>query len=232
MGQQLSAGAGVRAARASWRARRPRHGAPSTEQGRPALTSGPRCAPASPAVDGPDAPGRGDDFPTSRWAQQEAMLAAGLLQGRPPPGPQMGDTGVSGSLGLLNLWFSGSDACGLFVRMLHTPSSRTKGKLRVAAVLQGHATRTRCPPSDLPASELSASGLLPLPAGPGPQGGAVPGHPLGGGCVRPGGFPPSRVPRRPPGAPLHVREAPMVPLPSCLCGKHTSRGRLKTGLGG
>ena len=129
------------------------------------------------------------------------MLAAGLLQGRPPPGPQMGDTGVSGSLGLLNLSFSGSGACGLFVRMLHTPSSRTKGKLRVTAVLQGHTARTWCPRSDLPASELSASGLLPLPAGPGPQGGAVPGHPLGGGCVHLGGFPPSRVPRRPSGAP-------------------------------
>lgn len=111
-GQQLSAGAGVRPTRASWGVRSPRHAAPPTEQGQSALTAGPRCAPASGTVDGPDAPGRGDGFPTSGRDQQEAVLVAGLLQGPPPPGPRMGTQG-SVVFWLRHVW--------VLVGMLHTP---------------------------------------------------------------------------------------------------------------
>ena len=98
--------------------------APSTEQGRLALTTGPRCAPADGTVGGPDAPGRGDGCPASGRDQQKAVLAAGLPPGAPPPGPRMGDTGVSGFLAQTRVV-----ACQGAAHAL----SRTTGRLRVTA---------------------------------------------------------------------------------------------------
>lgn len=158
-------------------------------------------------MDGPDAPGRGDGLPASGRDQQEAVLAAGPLQGRPPPGPRMGTKG-SVVFWLRHVW--------ALVGMLHTPSSRASGRLRVTAA----ARATRC--SRTTWQGRGARRLAFLPPRPGPRGGRsllI----LWGASRTAGGFPPSRVLRRPSGAPpLHVREAPAGPPSSCLCGKHLS----------
>lgn len=102
------------------------------------------------------------------------------------------------------------------VGMLHTPSSRASGRLRVTAA----ARATRC--SRTTWQGRGARRLAFLPPRPGPRGGRsllI----LWGASRTAGGFPPSRVLRRPSGAPpLHVREAPAGPPSSCLCGKHLS----------
>ena len=147
----------------------------------------------------PDVPGRGDGCPASGRDQQEAVLAAGLPQGAPPPGSRVGDTGVGGFLAQTRV-----GACQGAAHAL----SRTMGGSRVTAA----ARASGC--SRTPWQGRGARGLafLPLRA-------RTPG--MGGPCSPSGRLPTQQGAEETLGGPpLHVREAPAGPPSSCLCGKH------------
>ena len=138
--------------------------------------SGPGSAPASRTADGPLIP----LFTWSGWLSRVRAGPPGRCVGSraparlAPPGPRLGTRGQ---------WFSGSNTFGLLSGRCAPPRvERRKSKswqwtlwpARCSGAGACHVARRSCPTVWAShTSELSASGLLPSPAGPGRQGRAV-----------------------------------------------------------